>query len=455
MPTQQSNVLLLLTDQQTADAIGVRDESFYTPNLDRLANTGARFENCYSTHPQCSPARSSIVTGQYPHQTNVVTLSNWGPFELDSTVPSVGRIAREADYETAWFGKWHLGQSNTEKLGWETHASTAQPSELSSGELRRIDERTTDAAVKYLEEYTTNRPFFVTVSYQLPHPPWFEDKTFSNRYTRDDIDIPPSFDDDLQDKPSFHRERAKQSECDLTADDVKDIRYKYRTMVSRVDKYIGRVLDVINGQGYDKNTHILFSSDHGDMQGAHRLNKKGVVAYDELLRVPLVIRPPETNERGKVVKAPVSIVAIPSTIAEIATGDVPDVFETDSLCPRVKGRAADQGGYAFFEHKYAYWGEYPYVGVRTPRWKYVRYLHDDVNELYDLEEDPHEIHNLATDPNSVSIKRELDDLVKQWWQRTDGDWDRWEQSIDEMVQTEMASTTWDKTEFSGMNPANR
>lgn len=424
MPASRPNVLFLITDQHQARALGAVDETFHTPALDELAENGTLFSNAYCTTPQCSPSRSSLVTGQYPHQTGVRTLSNWGPYELDPDVNSVGRTLQRAGYETLWAGRWDLGAENVTELGWEF---TRNIDVTGSNEDRGLarDRTTTTEVQRYLEGYDRDDPFFVTASFNLPHPPFFEDETFAEHYDKDDVSLPASFDDDLSTKPSFHRERTEHLECQLTEEDVREIRYRYRTMVSRVDSYVGELLSTLRSEGLYEDTVIVFTSDHGDMLGAHRLNKKGVVAYEELLRVPLIIRHPGIDEVRNLIPDLVTTAAIPGTIVDVAEEQVSDEFEGGSLLPAMRRSEPPSDQRVFFEHNFAYWGHHPYRGVRTPEWKYVEYLADDTAELYHLSTDPHEMRNLYPDPDHEAITVRLQDELEEWWTSTGGDTDVW------------------------------
>jgi arylsulfatase A-like enzyme len=207
------NILLICSDQQQARAMGVIDDGFRTPHLDRLSERGTLFTGCHSTHPQCSPARSSLITGLYPHQTGMHTLSNWGPGPLDPSLPSVARPFRDAGYETVYIGKWHLGGA-VNNFGWETAANVHETSNPPEG--TPADTTTRDKAVEYLDSHNGTDPFFLTVSFNLPHPMFYEDPGFSEWYERDAVTVPKSYTDDLSDKPAFHRERARGPEGKLT-----------------------------------------------------------------------------------------------------------------------------------------------------------------------------------------------------------------------------------------------
>lgn len=427
--SDRPNVVLILSDQQQAGTLGAVDETFRTPNLDALAERGTLFTGCHSTHPQCSPARSSLVTGQYPHQTGMYALPDWGPGPLDPECPSVARRFREAGYETAYAGKWHLGEDTIEDFGWEVTANvheTANPPEGTPA-----DTTTRDRAVEYLLDRDGADPFFLTVSFNLPHPGFYEDPVFADWYERESVPLPETLDDDLADKPDFHAERARDPECDLTHEEVREMRYKYRTMTSRLDDHVGRVVDALEVRGLREDTIVVFASDHGDMQGAHGLTKKGVIAYDEILRVPLVIDHPSRESQRNRVPDLVSLASIPGALLDAA--DLPtEDFEGGSVLPAYDRDAPPEGEQVFFEHKYAYWGEHPYRGVRTRDWKYVEYFSDDVDELYYMATDPCEQTNLAGKDSYAEQEAQLQEMVHDWWNRTGGEDSQWDVPLEQL-----------------------
>ncbi|MFC6723402.1 sulfatase [Halobium palmae] len=424
MPPTRPNVLFVITDQHQARALGAVDDSFHTPALDELAADGTLFTNAYCTHPQCSPSRSSLVTGRYPHQTGVRTLANWGPYELDPASNSVGRTLQDAGYETTWIGRWDLGAENVTDLGWEFTRNVDVTGSQGDEALAR-DRTTVTEANRYLRGYDGDDPFFLTASFNLPHPVFFEDEAFRDLYDRDEVSLPANYDDDLSTKPAFHRERAEQPECRLTPEETREIRYRYRTMVSRVDAYVGEILETLREEGLYDDTVIVFTADHGDMQGAHRLNKKGVVAYEEILRVPLVVRHPSLESPRDRIPDLVSTAAVPGTIVEAADEPLPEAFEGGSLLPAMRRSEPPAAERVFFEHNLAYWGHHPYRGMRTPKWKYVEYLADDTGELYDLTEDPGEMRNLYGESDYDGVVADLASDLEEWWRATGGDAAAW------------------------------
>jgi choline-sulfatase len=424
--TDRPNVLFLCTDQQQSQALGAVDDSFRTPHLDRLADRGVLFTGCYSTSPQCSPARSSLVTGLYPHQTGMYTLAGWGPGPLDPSLPSVARPFRDAGYDTAYVGKWHLGEGTIEDFGWTTTANVHETSNPLAGIPG--DTTTRDEAIAYLDDHDGEDPFLLTASFNLPHPEFYEDIGFAEWYDRDAVPLPDNGKDDLADKPAYHRERAAETTEELSAQDIQEIRYQYRTMVSRVDDHVGRVLEALERNGLREETVVVFTSDHGDMQGSHRLTRKGVVAYDEILRVPLIVDVPGRESRRDRVPDLCSLAALPSTMLD-AAGLSTDAVGGESLLPAFDRTAPPAEEAVFFEHTYAYWGLHPYRGVRTRDWKFVENLREDTDELYRMAEDPGEQSNLSGDPDHAADEERLSAAVENWWEETDGDLAAWRDPV--------------------------
>jgi arylsulfatase A-like enzyme len=159
------------------------------------------------------------------------------------------------------------------------------------------------------------------------------------------------------------------------------------------------------------------------MQGAHGIARKGTLAYDEILRVPLVVRVPGTSFPRDTVPDLVSTTDVPGTLLEVAGVSRPAGF--GSLVPALERDARPETERVFFEHKYAYWGDHPLRGVRTRAWKYVDYAADGETELYRVASDPDEVENLAHDPAHAATRDRLAALVEDWWQATDGPDDWW------------------------------
>lgn len=444
------NVLFITSDQQQVSAMGCADSSFVTPHLDALAGRGVRFTQAITTAAQCTPARASWETGRYPHEVGVNQIGH----AIRPELPMVAKEFARAGYETVHFGKWHLFTPRSlcgyQVTDYKTEGIDPGPADTVHPERWSArDAEATAKAIHYIRD-AGDRPFFMALSYNCPHPGgiYFElIEAFRHLYPVEEMPIPHSFNaDDLSTKPAFQKERADSPECRLTEEQVRIDAQKYRTMVSLLDWNVGRVLGELDKKGVLQDTAIVFSSDHGDLQGAHRLRLKGVVPYHELYQVPLIVVNPDDTGGGRVSDRLVSSAAVPGTLltlaglpvsTDFAGGVLPDVLsdvapgaarggspsgEPSAVARPSGGAPSDESPEGeervFFEHYKAYWGFHPFYGVQTRAWKYVYYYQEDFEEMYDLARDPDERVNVAADPAVREIKERLRVQVSAWWEQT-------------------------------------
>jgi arylsulfatase A-like enzyme len=419
------NVIMIATDQQQMQAMSCADPSYRTPNLDRLARMGIRFTGAISTSAQCSPSRATWMTGKYPHQVGV---NNIGHI-LDPGEWGIAKQFNAHGFETAYFGKWHLGLTPADHDfqitdyridGLELDGANGDPRFHS-----HKDAVSTTQALNYLEDYRGEKPFFMTVCWYMPHPNAPEDHPFEYLqqdaavFPKEHMPVPDSFHaDDLSTKPAFQKERASKTESALTEDTVKRDAQRYRAMLSLMDRNLGRLLDRLESKGLLDNTAILFTSDHGDMQGAHRLRLKGVIPYKELYNVPMILYVPGIEPARKVVPDLLSTAAVPGTLLEAAGVPVSEHFEGGSFLNMLQRTERPAEENVFFEHYKAYWGYHPFCAVQTAKWKYVFYYEEGMEEMYDLAADPDENVNVAGRPEFDVTRRLLKDEVDRWWEAT-------------------------------------
>lgn len=407
--------------------MGCVDPSYHTPNLDRLAGRSVRFTGTISTSAQCSPSRATWMTGKFPHQVGVYQIGH----VLDPQEWGIAKEFNRAGYETVYFGKWHLGLSPADHEfqvtdyrtdGLELAGANADPRFHSHN-----DAVTTAKALNYLDDCDGSKPFFMKLCWYMPHPnapvdypfEWIE--RYADRFPLEEMPIPRSYyEDDLSGKPPFQRERASSGESELTEHLVRRDAQRYRSMLALMDQYLGRLLDKLEAKNMLDDTAILFTSDHGDMQGAHRLRLKGVLPYKELYNVPLILSMPGAAPKRKVVPDLVSTAAVTGTLLDAAGIAVPPECEGGSLLPLLDRSEPPAEEHVFFEHYKAYWGRHPMVGVQTPDWKYVYYLEDELEEMYDLRSDPDEIVNMAGRPEAEEMRRRLQRTAEAWWTSTGG-----------------------------------
>jgi arylsulfatase len=424
---QPKNIIFITTDQQKSDAMGFEDKSYYTPNLDRLIQKGIQFTSHICTAAQCTPARASWMTGRYPHEVGVNQIGHM----LDPKDENIAKVFNEHGYETVYLGKWHLGGQPADYGFAITDYRTENTDFWGANELPKYlshrDAVTTAQALNYLEDYDGKGQFFMQVSWYMPHPnspdtrakgPFEDISSFNESYNLTDMPIPPSFfQDDLSTKPLHQQKRSETKESRLSEDMVKEDAKRYRKLISLMDRNLGKILNMLEQRNMLESTMIVFTSDHGDMQGAHRLRLKGVVPYKELYNVPLVMYIPWQNSKRKRIEDLNSSASLPSTLLEAVNISAPNSFYP-SLLPLLKQTETDHKSYVFIEHYKAYWGEYPFRGIQNERFKYVYYYREDVEEMYDLKLDPDELVNICNDPHYESVKADLREMVEEWWIRT-------------------------------------
>lgn len=422
------NVLVILTDDMRWDAMGCAGHPFLTtPNLDRLAAEGARFANAFVTTSLCSPSRASLLSGRYARGHKV--LNNFTEYPTD--LPSYPRRLKEAGYETAYIGKWHMGETNDlPRPGfdhWMSHRGQGNyfDNEFNiDGTRRKIPGYyttvVTDHAVEWLKQ-KRDKPWLLILGHKAPHGgPIQPDQRFEEAF--DPFPIPkPKNADDYADpgKPSWLKESyptwhgAGGPLYGLKEYD-RFVRAYLSTLLS-VDESVGRLYAELRETGQLDQTLVIFTSDNGFVLGEHgRVDKRTM--YEESIRVPLLARFPRLIKPGVVINEMVlSLDLAPSIIDICGAKRLPDIHGR-SWKPLLAG--ATRAWRKSFLYEYNYEKQFPYTpnvrGVRTDGWKYIRYPHGDGSpdrfkaELYDLEADPLEMRNLIDDPKRAKKRKELE-----------------------------------------------
>ncbi len=420
------NILLVCADQQHWRAHGKTDSFYTTPHLDRLAESGTTFSHAFCTTPQCSPSRSTLYTGRYPHATTVIGNVNSVDHRgekipgLPAGTKTVASRLKDAGYHTGYTGKWHLAQR-------QHFAAHFDMPELDTN----AHDGATDSALTFLRQRAEQpeRPFALFVNYVNPHNIYQfgkaaleAAKTAVLPTTKGPIPHPSSWADTLEGKPPVQKRfmTDDQGLCVWGKPDVYWEYYRelYREKVRLVDGQLGKLLDGLEELGLAENTLVVYTSDHGDMETHNRLIYKGPCMYDHLVRVPLVMRLP-TRFGGT-----------PATLSDGLT-TLADV--TPTLCALAGAEAGEthgasllpylSGGGSMPERDFVvsqYYNKQRWVNpirmLRSKDFKYNRYrVHGE--ELYDLRNDPEELHNLANDPGHTAQKRELAALLDDWMQR--------------------------------------
>ncbi len=413
-----------MTDQQSADALSCRmgDRWLKTPALDALAARGTFFSRAYAANPLCMPARASIFTGRYPHETGVTdnTKATLDPTEF----VNMGTYLQRAGYRTAYFGKWHLAyvEKATATHGWET---------LSTGHL---DAENADLAVQFLAK-KQDRPFALMVSFLNPHNvcQLARDQELDNGAIGEPPPValrppPPANLAPPRNEPdSMIRMRAGYHANPMfpvggfSPERWQTLRWGYYRLIEKVDAEIGRVLAALHRAGLEDNTLVIFCADHGECAGAHGLNQK-TVFYEESARVPMIVSlPGQRVARVSDRFVNVGLDVLP-TMLELAGAKIPSKLRGLSLRAPAAGEAVPAWrDHVVVENNMSQAGV---VGdsvpmtegrmIRTDRYKYCVYAYGEHREsLVDLQKDPGEMTDLARDPAYRDVVLEYRERLRQ------------------------------------------
>jgi len=435
---EQKKIVLIMTDSQRWDMVNCyRDTGLKTPYIDKLASEGVKFTSAYTTSPVCGPARSAIFSGLFPHSNGVVT--NSVPYY--GNVKSVGQRLQDNGFHTAYIGKWHLDGGDYFGMGrcpdgWDAaywYDMRNYLEELTDDERllsRQISvshnipetftfgHRCSNRAIDFLQNHS-DEDFLLVISYDEPHGPFVCPEPYASMYQ--DYTFPKSQNvyDTLQDKP-IHQHVWAGDAVNYDRDEITHNGLFYQAYFgcnSFVDAEIGRMMDAIDT--YAPDTLVIYTSDHGDMLSSHSMGGKGPCAYDEITKVPFIIRKPGFISSGINYDQPVSHIDITPTILAYANIPIPKLLEGKSLLPTCQDTATPVNDVIFMEFgRYeidhdGFGGFQPMRTAFDGQWKLtVNLLSSD--ELYDLKNDPDELHNLINDPAVAQTRNDLHDKLLQW-----------------------------------------
>lgn len=441
-----NNIIFYFTDQQRWDTCGCFGQPLdITPNLDALAREGVKFDNAFSPQPVCGPCRALFQTGKYPTETGCFRNN----IMLPAGVKTLGQYIEEAGYETAYIGKWHLASDGElEKPPTIDHTVTAIPRELRGGYTgfwrtadvleftshgydgfvfdennRRVDFKgyradcINDMALEFLDGYTGEKPFFMTVSQIEPH----------HQNDRKHYEGPEGSKERFRD---FILPEDLKALGGNAAEEYPD----YLGQCASLDENLGRLVAKLKEKGLYENTVILFASDHGshfltrnrdDHLNGYDDYKRS--CHDACLHVPLVIAG-GPYRGGRTVEELVSTASLPKTILALAGVDVGDAMIGENLLDVVEKKADNRPNEIFAQISESRVGRC----IRTARYTYSVYAPgvnggaaaasdryaDDF--LYDMEQDPHQLNNVVADPAYAQVKAELRERLLDWIWRAEG-----------------------------------
>ena len=445
---QNLNVLFIIADDLNCDIGAYGNSTIKTPNIDRLARNGVLFGNAHIQYPWCGPSRASFMTGLYPDQTKVKQLR----INIREAIPEVvtiGQKYREERYHSVRIGKifhyhnpTHIGTSgNDDNYTWdqtvnpygrdkleEYKINTLKPQRyggtLSWLSAEGTDEEQTDGiganeTIDFLDKFAKSREnFFLAFGLYRPHTPYVAPKKYYDMYDSNDIEIPEISDQYLMSIPEpaaqSVRPPSKIEQHDLDKDLAKTIKKAYYATTSFVDAQVGRVLDKLKETGLDKNTIVVFTSDHGYHLGEHGHWMKKTL-FDNGTRIPLIVSGPGINKNEKIMDAPVEMVDIYPTLMDLTGKKTPSFVSGKSFASLLKDSSKRVRKSALTELIIGSKDKMVQgYSIKTNRYRLTQWGENGVHgyELYDHKFDKPELNNLANEEAYRALKDSLKKVIR-------------------------------------------
>ena len=448
--SDRPNIVFIMSDDHAAHAISAYGSRINaTPQIDRIAEGGVRMDLAFCTNSICAPSRAAILTGTYNHVNGVTTLDT----PLDNTQWTFPKALGNAGYQTALFGKWHLGHSAGEEPAmfdrWRVlpgqghyHNPVFIDSEQGIDEVGGyVTDLITDDSIDWLANRDTKKPFALFCQHKAPHRHWEPDARHFTMYDNVDIPFPDTFRDDLAGRAEvIQAVKMRMMDLDpirdlkalvpdgLSPEQELDWRYQryikdYLRVVASIDDNVGRLLDYLDANDLTDNTIVVYTSDQGFFLGDHGWFDKRLM-YEESLQMPLLIRYPDQIDAGTVCDDIVVNVDFGPTLLDLCGVNVADHVQGRSFAPLVTGGTIDDWPTSMY---YRYWMHNDeshacpaHYGVRTRTHKLICYYNDPLGqtgargpanpiewELFDLIADPLEVSNIYGTPQAADITTEL------------------------------------------------
>ncbi len=450
MNENRPNILFIMSDDHAAHALSCYGSKInQTPNLDRIANEGALFKNCFCTNSICEPSRAGILCGTYNHINGVTTIGA----HIDNTLPNVAKELQADGYQTAIFGKWHLGEAKENfPTGFDEwcilqgQGPYFDPEMVHNGTKEQFTGYTTDIitdmTLDYLKERDQNKPFFIKYHHKAPHRNWLPDDKHKDMYKDVEIPLPETLFDDYSNRSNAAKEAKMRITTNMNYSDIKVvppkdidnksqlthggyaiphpddltgfylipeetgekvyfknheelINFKYQRYIkdylrciASVDDNVGRVLDYLQAEGILDNTVVIYTSDQGFFLGDHGWYDKRFM-YEESLRMPFIVRYPKEIKAGTVIDEIITNIDIPATFVDWAGMKKPEYFQGYSFRPLLDGTVPEGWQQSMY---YRYWMHLSdhyvsaHYGVRTKRYKLIYYYGEALNQPSTIDE---------------------------------------------------------------------
>ena len=434
---RRPNMVVVLVDDLRWDEISCAGHDVVrTPGIDRIAREGVRFRNAFATTPLCSPVRGCLLTGQYAHNHGIV--DNVNRSEQSHRLRTFPRLLQQAGYQTAYVGKWHMGNDDTARPGFDHWVSmkgqgtSRDPMINLNGKRLRETGHTTDVLNRHALDFVNRQreqPFCLYIAHKALHPELtqYDDGSISdpsaakfipadrhkNLYKNAAVPRRLNVTDSLTGKPALQRKigdlPALSKETGTSDETIRD---RWR-MLAACDEGLGQLFAALEKSEQLDDTVIIFASDHGYWYGEHGLSVERRLPYEEAIRIPLLVRYPRKFAAGGLVDELALSIDLAPTLLELAGVAIPDDVDGRSLVSLLSGDAPSDWRTSFLIEYYSD-TVFPrvfkmgYKALRTERYKYIHYTElSGMNELYDLRTDPYEMHNLMDDDDSQATVKQL------------------------------------------------
>lgn len=437
-PAQKLNVLFIVSDDLNTRLGCYGDPLVQSPNIDRLAKRGVRFEHAYCQFPLCNPSRASLMTGRRPDTTRVLENKTYFRDNLPDVV-TLSQLFRRAGYFTARVGKiYHYGvplQIGTDGLddkpSWEQvvnprgrdrdeedkifsllpgkFGATLSWLAADGKDDEQTDGKSATAAIKLLDQHK-DKPFFLAVGFYRPHTPYVAPKSYFERYPLEKLplaQVPANFKEGV---PALAFASAHKEQDTMTDTQRRQALQAYFGSISFMDVQVGRLLDALERLGLADNTVVVFISDHGYLLGEHSLWQK-MSLFEWSARVPMIIARPSGVNAGKACTRPVEMIDLYPTLAELCKVEAPPGYEGLSLRPWLDNPQAPRLRPAYTQVTRA---KAMGRSVRTERYRYTEWDNGKQGvELYDHDGDPQELRNLANDSSQAPTAAMMRELLRR------------------------------------------
>ncbi len=479
---KRPNIVFIIADDHAYQAIsaygGRLAKVAPTPNIDRIADNGVRFNHCLVTNSICGPSRATIFTGKYSHKNGFI--DNTFGSKFDFTQQTFGELLQQAGYKTGVLGKLHLGRTPTKGFDYidilPGQGSYYNPLFINKKGQYKVNGYATEIITKKAIDWMDSvkdgdKPFMLFLAHKSPHRPWQPGPNELGMYENVEIPEPATLFDDysgnreaaklnfmsiseamkmgqdckITDQPQAGFTKEQQAKWDsiygpinedfkkrnLTGDALTHYKYQrymrdYLACIAGVDKGVGKVLDYLKESGLDENTVVIYTSDQGFYLGEHGWFDKRWM-YKESLRTPLLVEWPGVIKPGTVNdKDLVSNLDFAETFLDIAKTNIPSDMQGRSILPILEGNTPADWRKEHYYHYYEHPSEHNvcrHYGITTDKYKLIHFYYDiDTWELYDLEKDPDEMNNVYGQPEYAEVQADLHkrlDAVREKYQDND------------------------------------